>query len=73
MSNLENFTYILRSLSHCMLASRKVLISSSLHYKECLIREVAHLTPYITQRGKVIGLTRFLKIYVPYTSRLIRT
>ena len=73
MSNLESFSYILRSHSHCNFAIRKLLIGSSLNYKECLIRQVAHLTLYITQRGKVIGLTRLPKMYVPYTSRLIHT
>jgi len=45
---------------------RKLLISSSLHYKKCMIRQVTHLTLYIhvAQRDKIIGLTRLRALYV---------
>jgi len=47
------------------------LINTSLHYKRRMIGPVAPLTLYMTQRNKVIGLTRLRRFYVLYTSRLI--
>jgi len=44
--------------------NEEALISSSLHYKECMLRHVAQLTLYIIQPHNVIGLTRLRMIYV---------
>jgi hypothetical protein len=35
---------------------RKLFISISLHYTKCMIRQVAHLTPYVTQRDRELAL-----------------
>ena len=55
--------------------NEEALISSSLHYRKCMIRQVANFAiyEYIIQHDKVNGLTRLPTIYVTNTSRLIHT
>jgi hypothetical protein len=38
-------------------SNEETLISSSLHYNKCMVRPVANLTLYITQRDMIIGFS----------------
>jgi hypothetical protein len=64
MCNLKILVTSRKWHSHCTFAVRKLSISSSVHYKKCMIRQVTHPTLYITQRDKIIGLTRLRALYV---------